>query len=141
MRLFIPNILLTIGNKGFIVYLWMVILMGLDLINILKKQKGLTSEELAKLSGVPIGTLNKILNGQSKNPQLETLAALARVLECSIDDFDTSFNNNFAIDPAARQLLEERKVLASKSSKATLEQLKQMNKIMDALFGEKDYDD
>jgi transcriptional regulator with XRE-family HTH domain len=50
-------------------------------------------------------------------------------------------NNNFAIDPAARQLLEERKILASKSSKATLEQLKQMNKIMDALFGEKDYDD
>jgi transcriptional regulator with XRE-family HTH domain len=45
------------------------------------------------------------------------------------------------IDPAARQLLEERKVLASKTNKANLEQLKQMNKIMDALFGEKDDDD
>ena len=58
------------------------------------------------------------------------------------DKYDIYPNNrNLDIDPAARQLLEERKVLASKSSKATLEQLKQINKIMDALFGEKDYDD
>jgi len=49
-------------------------------------------------------------------------------------------NNNFVIDEAARQLLNERKVLASKSSKANLEQLKQMNKIMDALFGDKNDD-
>jgi len=62
--------------------------MGLELINKLKQEKGLKSDELAIKSGVPIGTLNKILNGQTKNPSLETVFALARALGCSVDDFD-----------------------------------------------------
>lgn len=62
--------------------------MGLEIINELKKKKGLTSEQLSDKSGVPLGTLNKILNGTTKDPKLETLKALARVLECSLDDFD-----------------------------------------------------
>ena len=44
------------------------------------------------------------------------------------------------IDEAARELLEQRRVLASKSKKATVEQLKQMNKIIDALIGDDDSD-
>lgn len=62
--------------------------MGLEVIQKLKKEKGLTTEALSKLSGVPIGTLNKILNGETKDPKLETLKAIARVLECTLDDFD-----------------------------------------------------
>lgn len=62
--------------------------MGLEIINELRKKKGLTSEQLSVKSGVPLGTLNKILNGTTKDPKLETLKALARVLECSLDDFD-----------------------------------------------------
>jgi transcriptional regulator with XRE-family HTH domain len=58
------------------------------IINKLKRQKGLSSERIVHLSGVPIGTLNKILNGETKNPKLETMFALARALECSVDDFD-----------------------------------------------------
>ena len=69
--------------------------MGLEIINILKKEKGLTTEQLSKESGVPIGTLNKILNGTTKDPKLETLKALARVLGCSLDEFDdTSKSKN-----------------------------------------------
>lgn len=63
-------------------------MVGLEIINELKKKKGLTSEQLSDKSGVPLGTLNKILNGTTKDPKLETLKALARVLECSLDDFD-----------------------------------------------------
>lgn len=62
--------------------------MGLEIINTIKKRMNLTTEELSKLSGVPIGTLNKILNGTTKDPKLETLKALARVLNCTLDDFD-----------------------------------------------------
>ena len=62
--------------------------MGLELVNKLKQERGLKTEELAQLSGVPVGTLNKILNGQTKNPSLETVFALAHALECSVDDFD-----------------------------------------------------
>lgn len=62
--------------------------MGLEVIQELKKKKGLTIEELSALSGVPIGTLNKILSGQTKDPKLETLKAISRVLGCTLDDFD-----------------------------------------------------
>lgn len=62
--------------------------MGLEIIQELKKKRGMTTETLSKLSGIPAGTLNKILNGETKDPKLETLKAIARVLECTLDDFD-----------------------------------------------------
>ena len=62
--------------------------MGLEKIVEYKKKLGLTTEELSKRSGVPVGTLNKILSGQTKDPKLETLKALARVFGCTLDDFD-----------------------------------------------------
>lgn len=36
--------------------------MGLEIINIIKKEKGMTSKQLSEKSKIPIGTLNKILN-------------------------------------------------------------------------------
>ena len=62
--------------------------MGLEVIQELKKKKGFTTETLSKASGIPIGTLNKILNGDTKDPRLETMKTLARVLGCTLDDFD-----------------------------------------------------
>ncbi len=62
--------------------------MGLEKINEYKKRSGLTTEELSKLSGVPVGTLNKILSGATKDPKLETLKAIARVLGLTLNDFD-----------------------------------------------------
>ena len=62
--------------------------MGLEKINEYKKRIGLTTEELSKLSGVPVGTLNKILSGATNDPKLETLKAVARVLGLTLNDFD-----------------------------------------------------
>lgn len=62
--------------------------MGLEIINQRKKLKKMTNEELAVLSGVPKGTIDKITSGATKDPKLETLKALARVLGCSLSDFD-----------------------------------------------------
>ncbi|MDF2945187.1 MAG: family transcriptional regulator [Herbinix sp.] len=64
--------------------------MGLEKIAELKKKMGLTNEELSRLSGVPKGTIDKILSGVTKDPKLETLKAIARVLKCTLDDFDDS---------------------------------------------------
>ncbi len=69
--------------------------MGLEVINELRKSKGLTSEQLSNQSGVPLGTLNKILSGVTKDPKLETLKALAKVLNCSLNDFDDSSNDTY----------------------------------------------
>ena len=62
--------------------------MGLDKIEEYKKKLGLTTAELAEKSGVPKGTLDKILSGVTKDPKLETLKAIARVLGLTLDDFD-----------------------------------------------------
>lgn len=62
--------------------------MGLEKIAIYKKKLGLTTEELSEKSGVPVGTLNKILSGATKDPKLETLKSIARVLGLSLNDFD-----------------------------------------------------
>ncbi len=66
--------------------------MGLEKIIEYKKKLGLTTEDLSKMSGVPIGTLNKILSGATKDPKLETLKAIARVLGLTLNDFDNEDN-------------------------------------------------
>lgn len=62
--------------------------MGLEKIAEYKKKLGITTEELSIKSGVPVGTLNKILSGDTKDPKLGTLKAIARVLGLTLDDFD-----------------------------------------------------
>lgn len=61
--------------------------MRLDFINQRKKELGLTNDKLSKLSGVPMGTLSKIMAGLIKNPKLDTLQAIAKALGCTLDDF------------------------------------------------------
>lgn len=62
--------------------------MGLEIINQLKKKKGFTTDDLSRISGVPLGTLNKILSGITTDPKLETVKAIAKALNCTLDDFD-----------------------------------------------------
>lgn len=78
--------------------------MGLEKINVIKKARGITSAELSQKSGVPLGTLNKILNGETKNPSYEVVSALAHALECSVDMFDDradSILNNISNEKTA----------------------------------------
>lgn len=81
--------------------------MGLEIINQRKKMKKLTNEELSVLSGVPKGTIDKITSGATKDPKLETLKALARVLDCSLSDFDDS-KKNLSAEPSGREVLQNR---------------------------------
>lgn len=67
--------------------------MGIEYIKEVKKKKGLTNQELSKLSGIPVGTLNKILSGHTPDPQFETVKALCRALGISLaelDDYETN---------------------------------------------------
>lgn len=68
--------------------------MGLEKIEEYKKKLGLTSAELAKRAGIPKTTLDKILSGVTKDPKLETLKAIARVLGLTLDDFDDTEKTN-----------------------------------------------
>ncbi len=50
-----------------------------------KQRAGLTNAELAARSGVPIGTVNKILAGNTKEPKLPAFIAIAEALNVSAD--------------------------------------------------------
>ena len=50
----------------------------------LKDIRGLTSAKLSKLSGVPLGTLNKVLSSSTKSVKTETLKKLADALMVSV---------------------------------------------------------
>lgn len=59
-----------------------------DLITLYRKQAGLTIDELADKSGVPIGTLKKIIGGVTKAPTLPNMKAIAKALGKTLADFD-----------------------------------------------------
>lgn len=50
-----------------------------------KKELGYSNEKLSELSGVPLGTVQKVLAGVTKSPRYETLIALERVLKKQTD--------------------------------------------------------
>lgn len=50
-----------------------------------KAASGLTNSELSARSGVSLGTLNKILSGDTLEPKLPALMAIASALNVSID--------------------------------------------------------
>ena len=55
----------------------------------LKTENGLTTEQLSAMSGVPKGTLNKLLNGETRNPTGATLKKIADALNCPVELFYT----------------------------------------------------
>ena len=55
--------------------------MDIELLKSLKKMQKLTNEELSQKSGVPLGTLNKILSGATKSPKHITVQAIADALK------------------------------------------------------------
>lgn len=87
--------------------------MGLEKINIIRRELGLSLDELSESSGVPMGTLSKITAGITKDPKLQTLVAIARALHCTLNDLDDSTPSK------VREAPEINYVLAGKISRLT----------------------
>lgn len=64
-----------------------------DLITLYRRQENMTIDDLAIKSGVPKGTLNKIIGGVTKAPTLDTVKAIARALGRTLADFDDAPQN------------------------------------------------
>ena len=62
-------------------------------INLYRRQAHMTIDDLAKASGVPKGTLNKIVSGETKSPTVAVMGKLARAMGRSLDDFDEEAKN------------------------------------------------
>ena len=48
-----------------------------------KKEYGFSNQQVAKLSGVPLGTVQKVLGNVTRSPRVETLMAISRIFESS----------------------------------------------------------
>lgn len=74
-----------------------------------KKAANMTNEELSKSSGIPFGTINKILSGDTQEPKLPALMAIASALGTSVDYLVYGASNSASviqkIKPEEEQLL------------------------------------
>lgn len=54
----------------------------------LKKESGMTNEQIAQASGVPISTVEKIFSGYTADPKLETVRKIVTSMGYTLDDLD-----------------------------------------------------
>ena len=59
-----------------------------ELVSLYRRQAGITIDELVEKSGVPKGTITKIIGGVTKAPTLENMKAIAKALNKRLADFD-----------------------------------------------------
>ncbi len=101
----------------------------------LKQKEHLTTKEISKRSSIPVGTLNKILNGDTKSPSLSTIKKLAQTFDVTETFFmeeslspEQSIlavspkNQTFAVTETEQQLIENFRLC----SKATQKQIEQV---------------
>ena len=50
-----------------------------------KNEKKITNDKLSELTGIPLGTLSKIMAGISDSPKLSNIVAISQALGCSLD--------------------------------------------------------
>ena len=76
----------------------------------LKSEKRITNERLSELTGIPLGTLSKILAGISDSPKLSNIVSIANALGCSLDYIVSGIpqnNNNYTLSFDEIQLIED----------------------------------
>ena len=84
--------------------------MGIEYIKEKKKELNITTEELSEKSGVPVGTLNKILAGQTTDPKFETVKAICKALDirlASLDDYENNQIHTIAAHHDGEEWTEE----------------------------------
>ena len=86
-----------------------------------KKEFGYSNEKLAELSGVPLGTVQKVMSGSTKSPRQGTLEALARALNGQ-KEVPTRYPGEM-IDGCIRVLREPWGAYAAKKEEYTIEDI------------------
>lgn len=81
--------------------------MWFDNLNRLKKNSGMTLEQISEASHVPKGTLNKLFAGQTKDPQLSTITAVVHCMGYTLDDLsDDTVDGNIQLTDYQLHLLD-----------------------------------
>lgn len=88
----------------------------IDRIKALKAQKKITNEQLAERTGIPLGTLSKILAGMSDSPKLANVISICRELDCSLEYIVSGTpenTNNYTLSQGEIRLIEDYRTLDS----------------------------
>lgn len=86
----------------------------LERIKKLKSQRKVTNEKLSELTGIPLGTLSKLLAGINDSPKLSNIVAISRALDCSLDWLITGVpenTHNYTLEPEEMTLVETYRAL------------------------------
>ena len=81
----------------------------LERIKKLKSSRKITNDKLSEMTGIPLGTLSKLLAGISDSPKLSNIVAISRALDCSLDWLITGVpenTNNYTLEPDEMTLVE-----------------------------------
>lgn len=81
----------------------------IDRIKKLKSEKKMTNDKLSELTGIPLGTLSKILAGISDSPKLSNMVLIANALDCSLDYIVSGTpenHHNYTLNRAEIELVE-----------------------------------
>ena len=84
-----------------------------------KAKKKWTNEKLSEHSGVSVGTLNKVLSGDSADPKLSTAVSVCRALSVSLDEA-CGLSDFAEISPEERRFLELFRACDRRGQKAVL---------------------
>ena len=82
----------------------------IDRIKKIKSEKKITNDRLSELTGIPLGTLSKILAGISDSPKLTNIISIAEALDCSLDYLVSGVpqnTNNFRLSSEEISLIED----------------------------------
>lgn len=81
----------------------------IDRIKTIKSEKKITNDALSEMTGIPLGTLSKILAGISDSPKLSNIVAICDALDCSLDYILTGIpenTNNYTLEESEMTLIE-----------------------------------
>lgn len=82
-----------------------------DRLNAVRQKTGLTNVSWAERSGVPVGTVARILSGATENPGIQTVIDLVTAAEVPLSDVFPGLpapGEDFAPAPSVAALLEEK---------------------------------
>ncbi len=88
----------------------------IDRIKQIKSERKITNEKLSELTGIPLGTLSKIMAGISDSPKLSNMVLIASALGCSLDYIVSGTpdnTNNFTLTAQEIAFIEDYRQLDS----------------------------
>lgn len=86
----------------------------LERIKHIKSAQKITNDKLSEMTGIPLGTLSKLLAGINDSPKLANMVAISQALGCSLDWLITGTpenTNNYTLTPEEMSLIENYRLL------------------------------